>query len=62
MRRRGGWPPKGYDPSYGARPLKRLLQKAMADPLALALQDGEFTDGDAVVVTAAEGSLVLGKG
>jgi ATP-dependent Clp protease ATP-binding subunit ClpB len=38
----------GYDPSYGARPLKRLIQKAVADPLALELLDGTFTDDDTV--------------
>jgi ATP-dependent Clp protease ATP-binding subunit ClpB len=53
---------QGYDPSYGARPLKRLLQKEVADPLALALLDGKFTDGDTVEVTVADGELVLGKG
>ncbi len=41
---------RGYDPTYGARPLKRLLQKAVADPLALALLDGRFESGDAVRV------------
>ena len=40
----------GYDPSYGARPLKRLIQKAIADPLAIRLLDGEFSDGDTVEV------------
>jgi len=41
---------RGYDPVYGARPLKRLLQTAIADPLALALLDGTFHDGDSVTV------------
>jgi len=40
----------GYDPSFGARPLKRLLQKAVADPLALELLDGRFVEGDVVRV------------
>ncbi|MEN8234120.1 MAG: ATP-dependent chaperone ClpB [Actinomycetota bacterium] len=40
----------GYDPVYGARPLKRLLQTAIADPLALALLDGTFRDGDHIEV------------
>ncbi|CAN5447725.1 ATP-dependent chaperone ClpB [soil metagenome] len=43
---------KGYDPAYGARPLKRLLQKEVLDPLALKLLEGEFSDGDVVSVTA----------
>jgi len=42
---------KGYDPAYGARPLKRLLQKEILDPLALKLLEGEFSDGDVVSVT-----------
>jgi ATP-dependent Clp protease ATP-binding subunit ClpB len=40
----------GYDPSYGARPLKRLIQKAVADPLALELLNGTFADGESVQV------------
>ncbi len=40
----------GYDPSFGARPLKRLLQRAIADPLALELLDGRFVEGDVVRV------------
>jgi ATP-dependent Clp protease ATP-binding subunit ClpB len=51
----------GYDPVYGARPLKRVIQKRLVDPLALAMLQGEFTDGDRVRVTAAEGELVLVK-
>jgi len=39
---------KGYDPSYGARPLKRLIQKSVADPLALSLLEGTFVEGDTV--------------
>jgi len=41
---------EGYDPSFGARPLKRLLQKSIADPLALKLLDGKFVEGDTVRV------------
>ncbi len=47
----------GYDPSYGARPLKRLIQKAVADPLALQLLDGTFADGDRIRIEDHEGSL-----
>ena len=43
---------KGYEPAYGARPLKRLLQKEVLDPLALKLLGGDFSDGDVVSVTA----------
>ena len=51
----------GYDPTYGARPLKRTIQKHLVDPLALAILEGEFREGDTVRVDAAEGALVLVK-
>ncbi|MDX6667287.1 MAG: ATP-dependent Clp protease ATP-binding subunit ClpB [Solirubrobacteraceae bacterium] len=51
----------GYDPTYGARPLKRVLQKRLVDRLALALLEGEFAPGDTVRVDAAEGELVFTK-
>ena len=40
----------GYDPAFGARPLKRLIQREIADPLALLLLEGRYTDGDTVTV------------
>jgi ATP-dependent Clp protease ATP-binding subunit ClpB len=49
----------GYDPTYGARPLKRVIQKRLVDPLALAILEGRFVPGDVVRVDAAEGELVL---
>jgi ATP-dependent Clp protease ATP-binding subunit ClpB len=49
----------GYDPTYGARPLKRVIQKRLVDPLALAILEGRFVPGDTVLVDAAEGELVL---
>jgi len=49
---------EGYDPVYGARPLKRALQRLLLDPLALRVLDGEFRDGDTVVVDLAR----LGQG
>jgi ATP-dependent Clp protease ATP-binding subunit ClpB len=51
----------GYDPTYGARPLKRTIQKHLIDPLALAILEGEFREGDTVRVEAADGELVLVK-
>ena len=51
----------GYDPTYGARPLKRVIQKRLVDPLALAILEGRFGAGDAVRVDAADGELVLAK-
>jgi len=51
----------GYDPTYGARPLKRTIQKQLVDKLALKILEGEFGEGDAVEVDAAEGELVFEK-
>jgi ATP-dependent Clp protease ATP-binding subunit ClpB len=42
----------GYDPDYGARPLKRVLQKQLADPIALGLVAGNYHEGDTIVVDA----------
>jgi ATP-dependent Clp protease ATP-binding subunit ClpB len=47
----------GYDPTYGARPLKRVIQKQLVDKLALKLLEGEFREGDTVRVSAADGEL-----
>ena len=41
---------RGYDPAYGARPLKRLVQRTIGDALALALLEGKYGDGDTVTV------------
>jgi len=49
----------GYDPIYGARPLKRLLQTAIADPLALQVLEGAFGESDRVVVTVAGDHLAF---
>jgi ATP-dependent Clp protease ATP-binding subunit ClpB len=49
----------GYDPTYGARPLKRVIQKRLVDPLALAILEGRFGAGDTVEVEAREGEIVL---
>jgi ATP-dependent Clp protease ATP-binding subunit ClpB len=50
---------EGYDPVYGARPLKRTLQRRILDPLALAVLQGEFTEGDTVAVGAGPDGLTL---
>jgi ATP-dependent Clp protease ATP-binding subunit ClpB len=47
----------GYDPTYGARPLKRVIQRELVDKLALALLEGEFAEGDVVDVDAENGAL-----
>ncbi len=51
----------GYDPTYGARPLRRVVQKQLVDRLALKLLEGEFGEGDAVRVDAADGEIVFEK-
>jgi ATP-dependent Clp protease ATP-binding subunit ClpB len=50
---------RGYDPDYGARPLKRLIQRKISDPLALALLEGRFSDGHTVQVDVAGDDLAL---
>ncbi|MGH9069050.1 MAG: AAA family ATPase, partial [Acidimicrobiales bacterium] len=50
---------EGYDPVYGARPLRRLIQRSVGDTLALALLEGRYGDGDTVAVEVEEGGLVL---
>ncbi len=51
----------GYDPDFGARPLKRVLQREIADPLALQLLQGEYHDGDTVMVDDGPDGLVFSR-
>jgi ATP-dependent Clp protease ATP-binding subunit ClpB len=51
----------GWDPTYGARPLKRAIQRMLENPLALRLLEGEFAEGDVVRVDAGEDGLVFEK-
>ncbi|MGB2201115.1 MAG: ATP-dependent chaperone ClpB [Pseudooceanicola atlanticus] len=51
---------EGYDPVFGARPLKRVIQKAVQDPLAEALLSGEVKDGDTVPISAGPDGLIIG--
>ncbi len=51
-----GWPLTGYDPAYGARPLRRLVQREIGDRLARALLAGQVRDGDTVNVDVEHGS------
>ncbi|MET0201261.1 MAG: AAA family ATPase, partial [Gaiellaceae bacterium] len=51
----------GWDPTYGARPLKRAIQRLLENPLALRLLEGEFAEGDVVRVDAGEDGLVFEK-
>ncbi len=52
----------GYDPTYGARPLKRVIQKKLINPLAVGILDGSFKEGDLVKVDNKDGELVLKAG
>ena len=52
---------EGYDPVYGARPLKRVIQRALQDPLAEALLSGDILDGAVVPVTAGPEGLIIGN-
>lgn len=50
---------EGYDPVYGARPLKRVIQREIQDPLALKLLQGDFGEGDKVTVDFREGQFIF---
>ena len=50
---------RGYDPAYGARPLRRLIQRELTDPLAAGLLEGTFAEGDTVVADSVDGSIRL---
>jgi ATP-dependent Clp protease ATP-binding subunit ClpB len=50
----------GYDPAFGARPLKRAIQSELQDPLSLAILEGRYREGSEVKVDARGGELVLG--
>jgi ATP-dependent Clp protease ATP-binding subunit ClpB len=49
----------GYDPAYGARPLKRTLQREVENPLAMKVLSGEVAEGDTVVVDAGDGEITF---
>jgi ATP-dependent Clp protease ATP-binding subunit ClpB len=50
---------EGYDPKYGARPLKRTIQRRVLDPLSLDILNGRIRDGDHVVADVENGKLVF---
>jgi ATP-dependent Clp protease ATP-binding subunit ClpB len=52
---------KGFDPTYGARPLKRVIQKLLVDKLALKVLEGEFAEGDHIVIDVDGGELTFAK-
>src|SRR4051794_41110441 len=51
----------GWDPAYGARPLKRAIQRQLENPLALRLLEGDFADGDTIRIDAPDGELTFAK-
>ena len=57
---RGWLAERGYDPAYGARPLKRVIQKNVQDPLAEMILAGEIHDGDTIPVRLGAGGLMIG--
>jgi ATP-dependent Clp protease ATP-binding subunit ClpA len=53
---------EGYDPSFGARPLKRAIQRLLQNPLAMAVLEGRFVEGDRILVGAKrDGELAFEK-
>jgi ATP-dependent Clp protease ATP-binding subunit ClpB len=52
----------GFDPVYGARPLKRAIQQQLENPLAQKILSGEFVSGDTIRVAASGGGLVFTRG
>src|SRR2546425_3705048 len=52
---------EGYDPAYGARPLRRTIQRLVLDPLALRVLEGHFVEGDTVAVDAGKDGLTFEK-
>ena len=58
---RGWLGDKGYDPIFGARPLRRVIQNELEDRLSEALLEGRFGPGDTVLIDAEGGEIVLTK-
>ncbi|MEA2629047.1 MAG: ATP-dependent Clp protease ATP-binding subunit ClpB, partial [Chloroflexota bacterium] len=52
---------RGWDPVYGARPLKRAIQRLVQDPLAMMLLEGKFGEGDTITVDAKGGDITFTK-
>ena len=52
----------GYDPSFGARPLKRAIQRHIQDGLAMKILDGTFVEGDTILVDRGEAGLTFSRG
>ena len=50
---------EGFDPAFGARPLKRIIQRAIGDPAAVLLLEGKVVDGGTIPVDVADGALTV---
>ncbi len=50
---------EGFDPDYGARPLKRVIQRRLEDPIALAVLEGVYKDGDTITVDVTDGAITV---
>jgi ATP-dependent Clp protease ATP-binding subunit ClpB len=50
---------EGFDPAFGARPLKRVIQRRLEDPLALAVLQGAYKEGDTITVDAVDGAMTF---
>ena len=53
---------EGYDPAYGARPLKRTIQRRILDPLAMRVLEGDFGEGDTIIVNRSGDGFTFEKG
>ena len=53
---------EGYEPAYGARPLKRAIQRQLQNPLAMAVLDGRFAEGDRILADVEGDALTFRKG
>ena len=60
-RRRTSWSSKGYDPHYGARPMRRAVERFLEDPLAEEILRGAFHEGEPILVTADNDRLVFSQ-
>jgi ATP-dependent Clp protease ATP-binding subunit ClpB len=53
---------KGFDPVFGARPVKRTIQRLIEDPLSMKILDGEFGEGDTITADVSDGTIVFSRG
>jgi ATP-dependent Clp protease ATP-binding subunit ClpB len=53
---------KGFDPVFGARPVKRTIQRLIEDPLSIKILNGEFSEGDTIKADVSDGTIVFSRG